>query len=171
MAKKINATYFDNFNIDFDEWKEAYQDEYEYTDEEMDEEITDDDIWQYIYQRIDMDWEDLEMNLKYSKQNDAYCVIVGSVGVWTGTHSIQPTTCDNVWDAICKCANNMDYVIVKQVNGHLEVTGIHHDGRNTFEIHILNRRGVSAMDRINMGYGNADLENRTYHKAINGWLF
>lgn len=171
MEKKINATYFDNFDINFDDYKEMYQENYGYSDEEMEEEITDDDVWRYIYDCLDMEWEDLETNVTYSKQNDNYCVITGSLGLWVGRRGIEPTTCNNVWDAIRKCANNMDYVIVKQVNGHLEVTGVHHDGRNTFEIHLLNDRGVLAMDRIRYGYGNADLENRTYHKAIQGYLF
>ena len=167
MSKKINTTYFDNFNIDFYEYKKIYQEDYDLTDEE----ITDDDIWQYIYGTLDMAWEDLEMNVTYSKQNDEYCVITGNLGLWNGKPRIQPTMCKSVWDAIRKCANNMDYVVVRQVNGHLEVTGIHHDGSNNFEIHLLNERGVFAMERINHGYGNADLENRTYHKAIQGYLF
>lgn len=64
----------------------------------------------------------------------------------------------------------MDYCIIKQVCGHLEVTGIHHDGRNTFEIHLLNDKGVDAMYRLDNGYGNANLECRCYHKAIKDYL-
>lgn len=171
MAKKINTTYFNNFDINFDEYKKMYQEEYDLTDEEMEEDDTDDDVWKYIYDTLDMDWEDLELNIMSTRQNDEHCVITGNLGLWNGRPRIQPTTCKGVWDAIRKCANDMDYVIVKQVNGHLEVTGIHHDGRNNFEIHLLNERGVFAMERINHGYGNADLENRTYHKAMQGYLF
>ncbi len=169
MAKRINVTYFNDFKVYFDEYKEMYQESCEYSDEEM-EEITDDAIWQYIYDSLEIDWDNLESNVTYSKQNDNYCVITGCPSSWVGRRGIEPTTCNTVWDAIHKCANDMDYVIVKQVNGHLEVTGIHHDVRYTFEIHLLNDRGVLAMDRINCGYGHADLGNRTYHKAIQGYL-
>ena len=41
----------------------------------------------------------------------------------------------------------MDNAIIKQVNGHLEVVGIHHDGRNCFEIHLLNDKGCELLTK------------------------
>lgn len=166
----IDITLYDNFNYDFDEYKEMYIDCNCDEDEDV-EEISDSTIWDYIYDCLDMEWDDLRLNIKHSKIADTPCVIVGNLGLWTGRHDIEPTTCDNLWAAIQKCVKNMDYVIVKQVCGHIEVTGIHHDGRNTFEIHLLNNKGISASDRIAEGWGKANLENRTYHKAIKGYIF
>ena len=98
-------------------------------------------------------------------------MITGSLGLWYGRPSIVPLVCEDIESAIRKCANNMDYVIVKQVNGHLEVTGIHHDGSNHFEIHILNDKGIRAKELIEEGKGDANLSCRCYHKSLNGYLF
>ena len=170
MAKKIEITLFDNLNYNFEDYKESYQECYELTDEEM-VEVSDNDIWDFIYDSLEMEWDDLFANLKYSKNADVPCVITGTLGLWHGRPTIVPVACDSIESAIRKCANDMDYVIVKQVNGHVEVTGVHHDGRNHFEIHILNDKGIHANDLIEEGWGRADLSNRCYHKAIKGYLF
>lgn len=170
MAKKIDITLFDNLNYNFEDYKESYQECNELTDEEM-EEVSDNDIWDFIYDSLDMEWDDLFANLKYSENANKPCVITGTLGLWHGTPTIVPVPCDNIERAIRKCANDMDYVIVKQVNGHIEVTGVHHDGRNHFEIHILNEKGISAKNLIDEGWGNANLSCRCYHKSLNGYLF
>ena len=170
MAKKIDITLYDNLNYDFEDYKEYYQECYELTDEEM-EEISDNDIWDFISDRLAMDWDDLFANLSYSKNADTPCVITGSLGLWYGRPSIEPLACEDIESAIRKCVNNMDYVIVKQVNGHIEVKGMHHDGTNNFEIHILNDKGIRAKELIEEGKGNADLSCRCYHKSLNGYLF
>lgn len=83
MAKKINVTYFDNFGYDFDEYKSYYQEDRELTDEEM-AEVSDSDIFDYINDDLEMQWDDFFTNLKYSKFSDEPCVITGSLGLWTG---------------------------------------------------------------------------------------
>jgi hypothetical protein len=168
--KTIQATYYDNYNVDFDAYKAYYQECYEYTDEEM-EDVNERDIWDYINDCLSMEWDDMKANITHSTKNNDYCVIVGSVGTWQGKRGIEPLTCNNVWDAIRLCCNDMDYSIVKQINGHIEVTAIHHDGRNTFDIYLLNAKGIHAMKNLNQGWGKANLSNRTYHKAIQGYLF
>lgn len=170
MAKKIDITLFDNLNYDFEDYKESYQECNELTDEEM-EDVVDSDIWDFIYDSLAMEWDDLFVNLKYSENANKPCVITGTLGLWHGRPTIVPVPCDDIESAIRKCANDMDYVIVKQVNGHLEVTGVHHDGRNHFEIHILNDKGINAKNLIDEGWGNANLSCRCYHKSLNGYLF
>lgn len=170
MAKNINAILFDNFDIDFDYYKSSFQECRNKTDEEM-ECVSDNEIWKFINEELELKWSDFKTNLRYSKNNCQYCVIVGVIETWRGHYDIQPVVCNSILDAILKCCGSADSIIVKQRNGHIHVTAIHHDGANEFEIRLLNNRGVTSMERINQGYGNADLSNRTYHRAIKGWLF
>lgn len=170
MAKRIDITLYDNYDYDFDGYKESYQECYELTDEDM-KDVSENEIWDFINDSLAMEWDDLFANLKYSKNADKPCVITGSLGLWYGRPSIVPLVCEDIESAIRKCANNMDYVIVKQVNGHLEVTGIHHDGSNHFEIHILNDKGIRAKELIEEGKGDANLSCRCYYKSLNGYLF
>lgn len=168
MTKKINVVYFDNTNFDFDEYKEWFM---ESNDIKDDEEVTDDDVYNYINECLSNDYDDFFDNLRWSKYNDKYCVITGRLGLWNGIPQIEPCVCSNVEDAIKKCLYNMDYCTIEQVNGHLEVVGIHHDGRNCFEIHLLNDKGLDAFDRIREGWGRANLNDRHYHKSLGGYLF
>lgn len=168
--KKIIATYFDNTDYDFDLYKESFQECRELTDVEM-EDVTDDEIYSFISDSLEMDYDDFFSNLQFSKFMDTPCVVTGSLGLWHGRHSIIPETFSDIEDAIKKCVENMDYCSIKQVYGHLEVTGIHHDGSNTFEIHLLNKRGIDASERIEWEDGKADLTNKIYHKAIDDYLF
>lgn len=161
MGKRIDIVLYDNYNgyDDSEVWNEAYEEflelnglsETEYSFEE------------FISEEMIRDWNDLKCNLKYSK-NNTECVIVGSLGLWNGRKIIVPMKQNSVWDAICKCVANNDYCIVKQINGHVEVTSIHHDGRNEFEIHLLNEKGINASE-------NANLNNRCYYKAIKNYIF
>ena len=101
MAKKIDITLYDNLHYDFEDYKEDYQECYELTDEEM-EEISDNDIWDFISDRLAMDWDDLFTNLSYSKNADKPCVVTGSLGLWYGRPSIEPLACEDIESAIRK---------------------------------------------------------------------
>lgn len=168
MAKKIKVTYFDNYHVNDDEYIEVYR---ECNDLEQDAEVSDEDLWDFIYDCQDQDWDDLFRNLKYSDFADIPCVITGTLGLWNGRPEIEPVCCNDLASAIRKCCNKMDYIIIEQINGHLELQGIHHDGINHFEIHLLNERGIHASDLIEWGIGKANLNNRCYHKAMNDYLF
>ena len=108
----------------------------------------------------EMNWSDFMSNLKYSKFN-IDCVVVGSLGLWNGTRDIDARRFDTIVDAINTITNvRFIYdIAIKKVNGHLEITQLHHDGTNYFEIHLLNDKGIRASER-------ADLSNKCYHKAI-----
>jgi hypothetical protein len=111
-----------------------------------------------------MNFEDFMSNLKYSNNNQP-CVIIGSLGLWNGKHTIYPVVMDNVVDAIYKCLGNDAITMdIYKVNGYLEVNIYHHDGCNTFEIHLLNNKGLNAGE-------NANMYNKCYHKAMSRYLF
>lgn len=81
-------------------------------------------------------WDDFRWASKHEPVN-TYCVVNGSCGLWYGARHIVPTFCDNLYDAVMKCVDNMDYVILEVENNTLNITGIHHDGRNHFSINLL----------------------------------
>lgn len=168
MAKKINVVYFDNHDFDFDEYKDFYMEDNEISDPN---EVEDNDIWSYIDDSLNSQFDDFIDNLFYSKNNNDYWCISGNLGLWVGCRSIEPIVCDELTTAIKKCIGNCEYWSIKQVNGHLEVDAYHHDGCNSFRIDLLNDKGIDAFERIREGYGNADLSKRTYHRAMKGYLY
>lgn len=170
MAKTFETTLYSNFDYNFDDYKEFYQETYGLTDSEM-KDVVDATIYEFIDDLLNDEWTDLIFNLRQCQFADTPCVVCGSLGLWNGRHNIEAQSFNGIETAIMKCCKNVDSVIVKQINGHIEIDGMHHDGTNHFEIHFLNDRGINARERICSGYGNANLENRCYHQAIKGYLF
>ena len=73
--------------------------------------------------------------------------------------------------AVEKCIGGEQYITINKVNGHLEIETSNHDGSMYFQIKLLNERGIKAHERIEYEYGNADLSNPCYHKAMTKYLY
>lgn len=148
-----SAKLYDNYNINVEDWRTYYIEFCDINDITPEEETPMD----FIYDILNEEWRDMLDSLNYTKYNEE-CVILGTLGLWNGRKDIEAVREDNLMEAIRKCAGNCDYVIIEVIDGHVEVTGIHHDGRNHFEIHILNKKGQNSID--------ADLSKSCYHKKI-----
>lgn len=154
----ICVTYFDNTNVDFDAYKESLQQSRAEWDEETTD-VTEEEIWDYISECEQAALEDFLSGLNMSKYSNVECVVLGEIRRWNGTFQIDPTPCRDLESAIAKCINECDYFAIV------------HNGASTFEIHLLNKKGIEAYERICAGYGSADLSLRCYHKALKEYLF
>lgn len=103
-----------------------------------------------------LDWNDFEDEIKDFED----CVCFGTIQKWNGRYNIKQTVFNTVLSAIEKCINEADFVEIKWCSGHIEIEAAHHDGTNTFQIYLLNDKGINAGERAN-------LLNKTYHKRIN----
>lgn len=147
------ATIYDDYDVNVDEWRECYEEHCEINDITPEEETP----YDFIYDMLNMEWEDMFRGMKHSKYNDE-CVVLGCLGLWYGSRNIIPTKENTLADAIKKCVSGCDYARIKIVDGHIEIKAIHHDGTNDFEIHILNKLGQNTM--------GADLTKECYHCKI-----
>lgn len=159
MTKNIKAVLYDS-DVEL-----TYSDYQTYlADNDMSEsQLSYDD---YVSNMIDLEYEDFMTNMQYSSYNEYKCVILGSLGRWNGRKQIVPCVEENLSKAIKRCMNvrGFYYIKVEQKNNTILVSISHHDGIDTFEIHLLNKRGEKATM-------NADLSKPCYHKAIKGYLF
>lgn len=167
---KICVTYFDNTNVDFDAYKESLQQSRAEWDEETTD-VTEEEIWDYISECEQAAWEDFLSGLNMSKYSNVEYVVLGEIRRWNGTCQIDPTPCRDLESAIAKCINECDYFAIVHNGGYIKVMAEDHDGASTFEIHLLNKKGIEAYERICAGYGSADLSLRCYHKALKEYLF
>lgn len=157
MAKQtiIKAmTLYNDYDYNVEDYRDEYLDYCDCNDVDVEDEIPD---W-YISRKLNDEWSGLVKKL--IDEYDTECVLIGSLGLWWGNPAIVPQRFDNVFNAISKCIENMDYVKVSIVNGHFEIKTIHHDATNEFEIHILNKLGQKTM--------GADLTKECYHCKIKG---
>ena len=158
MAKEVQVL-FDNTDTNYKNYREYYLEWCEINNMEPQEDIP----YDWIADVIQMDWNDTLDNIKHSKQNGD-CVIIGTLGLWNGRHDVYPTRCNSLDIAIQKCVGSCEYARVTLSGGIINVSAIHHDGTNRFEIHLLNKRAenVKNEDKLVKEY---------YHKKIKGYLF
>ena len=76
-------------------------------------------FYSWLSERINMDIEDFWDNL----------------GLWWGRPEIQSTRFRNLAEAIHKCVDGAQDMVVTLEKGILTVEGLHHDGTNCFTIH------------------------------------
>jgi hypothetical protein len=88
---------------------------------------------------------------KADKEHEGY-LIVGTLGLWNGKKDIYPEYYSDLMEAYQKCINNSDDVIVKLIDGALEISAMHHDGTNELYIKALTRKGAEVMHSYTEGY-------------------
>ena len=156
MATTIKeATIFNDYNINEEDWRESYL---EFCDiNGITPKNDDETLYEYIYESLRLEWEDMLYNIDNSKY-DNECAVIGKLGLWFGNRDIEPVREYCLTDAIKRCVGKCDYAIIKIVDGHIEVKGIHHDGTNDFEIHLLNKLGQRTE--------GADLTKECYYRKI-----
>lgn len=166
MAKRIkvleSAVLYDDCDINYTEW---YADFIDWCEDNNIDHTKHDEysnlFHDWVNNTLSMEWDDMLCNIKHSKYNEE-CVVVGSLGLWYGRPTIEPTRFNDIISALNECAIGADMLIVKLINGCIDVVGIHHDGRNHFQIHCLNKLGKKTE--------GANLNNDRYYLKIKGWF-
>lgn len=167
----MNRTLYDNYNINYDDWYEDFQDwiGINSIDEDFNKWITsvptDKDsqtFFDWLYDSLSMNWDDLMANIKYDKNNNVDCVVTGSLGLWDGRHDIDTKHFPTLDRAINACISGCDYIIITENEGVINIKGIHHDGTNCFEIHKLNAKGYDTHCE-----SDNDLNNEKYFDKFN----
>lgn len=141
----------------------AYLEYCQYADEAPKFQPDSTEFYEWAGEQEAQDWDDLIMNIKYSKQNGR-CVVSGHLGLWDGQHEIQPRHFEDLTAAIQTCAQSADFIKVFVKRGVLNVEAIHHDGCNCFEIRLLSAHG------LRLGYEFTEIKP-DYVKFITHYLF
>ena len=89
-------------------------------------------------------WQNLRM-VKDSSHIDYY-VVTGSLGLWNGRHSIYAKRFDNLYDAVNACVTDTLDLEITCDGKVIEVTSLHHDGTNCFEIRRLTWRDYDKIE-------------------------
>lgn len=74
-----------------------------------------DKFHQWIYDTLDMEWEDFIYNLKHDRDNNTGCVVIADLGLWYGRRDAVkhfPT----LLDAIYACISDCDYITIHKLN-------------------------------------------------------
>ena len=121
------------------------------------EDIPDDEVSAQAADIDRMNWEDFYADLEYIFKNDCY-LLTGVCGRWNGPaeggkfiHSASE---------LLDCIRHLDYIKIYDENGHLKISGFHHDGSDSYEIKRLTSKGYELACR------NYFAKDRYLHQAI-----
>lgn len=166
MKKKENET-----QLLYDSTREVDYTEYlEYCEEnDIEPQGEDSDgYYEYVSDIRAWEWEIFLSNIHYSEVNDYAWIIVGTLGLWDGKHTIIPTVEESLEDAILSCIGQYDcHAIIEQCGNTISVEIIHHDGRNSFELHALSEDGAERFRK----HGEVSLKRKENVVKLPEFLF
>lgn len=97
-------------------------------------------------QNTECDWENLEYT--NADKNLMPFFVTGTLGRWDGRPEVYSTKIFyGLSEAIKAAIGSADDYEVYLENGVVYVNGFHHDGTNCFEIHLLSKKGLDAIQR------------------------
>lgn len=98
--------------------------------------------------------------------SNGICIIMGICQRWNG-HVSCGRFIDS-FDEFMEFIDHLDYLKITDNNGHLLITGAHHDGNDSYELKLLTPKGVSYADRNSFAHTKELHEKlmntRTYSK-------
>lgn len=151
---------YDNYDVDYKDWFEEFKDYCE--DNDIDHTQYDDNsqaFFDWLWDTLNMEWEDFMCNIKYDKFNNVDCVVVADLGLWYGRRDAVKHF-STLEKAIYASIKGCDYITIKLEDGVIKVRASHHDGTNYFEIHKLNAKGYDAV------CDDEDLNNEKYFECF-----
>lgn len=161
--KHIYTTYYDdvNDNRSYEDYCDYCKDNYIEPSNENSQEYLD-----WVSSQKETDWNDFMDNISYSDYNSYPWIVTGKLGLWNKIPEIEPMNFDDLEEAIKEITEvSFDYkLIIEHIEDHLEITQIHHDGRNHFELYCLNKKGERAGKE-------SDLTKECYRRKLTEYLF
>ena len=92
--------------------------------------------------------------------SDGDCLLTGTCGRWNGP--AEGGKFIRTVDDFYSCIGHLDGVCIYDENGHLYVTGYHHDGSDRYEIKRVTKKGAE------LAYRNYYACDRALHSTIMG---
>ena len=113
------------------------------------EDITEDAIWDEIYEQDEMEWEIANNEMtQFFEQSAATWLAIGTVGRWDGTFDggFIFTTFQELLSRVGKDCNYFKFI---DKNGHFYVHCSHHDGTNEVEVKRITEAGKRLYENWN----------------------
>lgn len=108
------------------------------------EEITEQMVFDQIYEDDNIIWNEVKAEMENFFSDKYYCVLVGKVGRWNGVYDAGTVfRGEDISSIIYKALKDCDYVKFTDRGGHFYIDGDHHDGHVSYEIKVLNERGIT----------------------------
>lgn len=157
---------YDNYDLFSDEAIQEVKNwllECDYSEDE----ITDNIIYSYINDNDADNWETARTELENFFSDKYRCIIFGVVGRWNGTFAAGTIfDGDEIIDILNKALRDCDYISITDENGHLYISGTHHDGTVCYEVKILTDRGVEYLGNWDYAWNDKRTEQYVHNQIV-----
>ena len=145
MKKRI---IWNNTDIDFDEWKECFIEYQRENGYPYPEEVTNNDVWNFIFESLDNQLDDERWNLNV--ETDGRILVIADLGFWDGRKQGYKILKGKVSDILY---DDADYIEWYGDGHNIKATASHHDGTNYYEYRVIreDRNIQNLLDAIYSG--------------------
>jgi hypothetical protein len=121
------------------------------------DETNDSDYYAWLSDQENLDFEEMLYDCMYSKLKNCSVLVEGSVGTWRGRFEHKQTTFPDFKSAIYACmGRDCEISKVVKIGNRVDVTAIHHDGRNYHSLYFLTPLGECRFEKN----GKVSVNNR-----------
>ncbi len=124
-------------------------------------------IYDELYELEELDWLDEKARFEELFDGSLF-LVVGTCGLWNGNFVAGKVI--STWNELMQGFKDCDYFKFWDENGHLYISGAHHDGINTFEMKQLTEKGSSMWKNWEYGLCTRKI-NRLSEREIHEKLF
>lgn len=125
------------------------------------DEITDNMVWDEIYQYDNFAWDDALYDLKKFFNGHGYFMIRGYVGRWDGEYAAGHIF-NNFEDMFYEATIDCDYIKMWDEDGHFYLKCSHHDGTNLYEIKRITDKAYQFADNWAYNWGDERTEKEIH---------
>jgi hypothetical protein len=185
MTRKKNDNRNDNRNDNYpiastdiwdlyDSFEDAAAAYRELNEVPADEDIKDQEIFDWLSETTNIYWKDFEADIKHADRESYdrwdhwdrwdYWIITGTLGLWHGQVSIYAIGTSSVMEAIEEMwKGSIDDIKIEETRrGKVIIKAMHHDGTNIFTLHRLSKQGKERFKSCNNRQGQSISEMATW---------
>lgn len=166
MKKQNVCTVYDNYDLFTDETMQEAKDfllEAGYDIDEIDEDM----LINSINLNDSDNWECIKNELEGFFADKYRCILFGTVGRWDGTFAAGTVfDGDEIMDILGKALCDCDYINITDENGHLYISGTHHDGTVCYEVKILTDKGVEYLGNWDYAWNDKRTEQYVHNQIV-----
>ena len=160
-------TIWNNRDIDFDEWKECLIEHQRESDHPHPEDVTVNDVWNFIFESLDNQLDDERYNLNV--EADGRILVIADLGFWDGRKQGYKILNRNVSSIL---SDDSEYIEWYGDGHNIKATASHHDGTNYYEYRVIreDRNINKLLDAIYNGEEITRKKLNYYTKSLHPYV-
>lgn len=153
-------TIYDNYDL----W-DTYEAVARETLAEYDDNPSDDEIWNVIYDEDSINWDCVKEELEKFFNDGSTWILRGTAEQWNGSFEAG-TVFNDFMKMLSTATSDCDYVRIYDENGHFYIECSHHDGTNHYEVKKVTAQGIKYLENRESYYNDKRSEQYVHDRIM-----